>query len=87
MTVGVKQGPVSGNADHGWHKIMTAIANALLTAVGNGGITVASLPASPTMGQRNFVTDANATTFLSVVAGGGTNHVPVVYDGTHWVIG
>jgi hypothetical protein len=32
-------------------------------------------------------TDANATTFLSTVAGGGANKVPVVSGGTNWLIG
>ncbi len=36
---------------------------------------------------RSFVTDANATTFNSVVAGGGSNAVPVFSDGTAWRIG
>lgn len=51
--------------------------------------TVASLPAAATAGAgaRAFVTDANATTFLSTVAGGGANKVPVVSDGTNWLIG
>ncbi len=38
-------------------------------------------------GARSFVTDANATTFASVVAGGGSNGVPVYSDGTDWRIG
>lgn len=51
--------------------------------------TVAGLPAAATAGAgaRAFVTDANATTFLSVVAGGGANAVPVVSNGTNWLIG
>jgi hypothetical protein len=50
---------------------------------------VASLPSAATAGggTRSFVTDATATTFLSVVAGGGTNKVPVISDGTNWLIG
>jgi hypothetical protein len=53
-----------------------------------GGTTVANLPAAATAGTgaRSFVTDANATTFLSTVAGGGSNRVPVVSDGTNWLI-
>ena len=49
---------------------------------------VASLPAAATAGAgaRAFVTDATATTFLSTVAGGGANKVPVVSDGTNWLI-
>lgn len=51
--------------------------------------TVAALPAAATAaaGARMFVTDANATTFASVVAGGGANTVPVYSDGTNWRIG
>lgn len=52
-----------------------------------GPSTVSALPASPAQGDRAFVTDATATTFLSTVAGGGSDKVPVVYDGTNWVIG
>lgn len=51
--------------------------------------TVTSLPSAATAGAgaRAFVTDATATTFLSTVAGGGANKVPVVSDGTNWLIG
>lgn len=38
-------------------------------------------------GQRRSVTDATATTFFSVVVGGGANHVPITCDGTNWRIG
>lgn len=50
--------------------------------------TVGTLPSatgSPYM--KAFVSDANATTFNSVVAGGGANKVPVFSDGTNWRIG
>ncbi len=50
--------------------------------------TVAALPAASVgAGSRAFVTDANATTFASIVAGGGANGVPVYSDGTSWRIG
>jgi hypothetical protein len=51
--------------------------------------TVADLPTGADMGfgARTFVTDANATTFRSVVAGGGANTVPVYWDGSDWRIG
>ena len=49
--------------------------------------TVASLPSGVAAGSRCFVTDANATTYNSTVAGGGSNKVPVVYDGAAWKIG
>ena len=52
-------------------------------------VTVASLQSASTAGEgaRAFVTDANATTFASVVAGSGSNNVPVYSDGTDWRIG
>jgi hypothetical protein len=48
---------------------------------------VAALPAVGVVGRRAFVTDAMATTFQSIVAGEGTNKVPVFDDGTNWRIG
>lgn len=52
-------------------------------------VLVAGLPAAATAGAgaRAFVTDATATTFYSVVAGGGSNAVSVTSDGTNWLIG
>ncbi len=52
-------------------------------------VIVSALPVSPGDGARAFVTDATATTFASIVAGLGGNHVPVYYDGgtSHWRIG
>ena len=52
-------------------------------------VMVASLPSVSTVpfGYRQMVTDATATTFASIVAGGGSNVVPVYSDGTHWRIG
>lgn len=54
-----------------------------------GVTTVSGLPSAATVGAgtRAFVTDANATTFASTVAGGGANNVPVYSDGTNWKIG
>lgn len=54
-----------------------------------GTTTVSGLPSASTAGAgaRAMVTDANATTFLTTVAGGGSNIVPVVSDGTNWKIG
>lgn len=49
---------------------------------------VADLPAAADWDcARAFVTDANATTFASIVAGGGANKVPVYSDGVNWRIG
>jgi len=52
-------------------------------------VTVANLPSAATAGAgaRATVSDANATTFNSVVAGSGANTVPVFSDGTAWRIG
>lgn len=52
-------------------------------------VTVANLPSAATAGAgaRATVSDANATTFNSVVAGGGANTVPVFSDGSAWRIG
>lgn len=52
-------------------------------------LTVATLPVAATVGAgaRAFVSDANATTFASIVAGGGANNIPVYCDGTNWRIG
>ncbi len=55
----------------------------------NTAVNVSALPAPGTVGPgaRHFVGDANATTFGSVVAGGGSSAVPVYSDGTDWRIG
>lgn len=57
----------------------------------HNAVTVANLPASPVEGMLAFVSDSNAATFLAglglVVAGGGSTHCPVFYDGTNWRIG
>lgn len=50
-------------------------------------VAVADLPTTLPAGTRHFVNDANATTFHSIVAGSGSNFVPVFYDGTNWRIG
>jgi hypothetical protein len=49
---------------------------------------VSALPTQPyRAGARRFANDASATTFASIVAGGGANFVPVYSDGTNWRIG
>jgi hypothetical protein len=54
-----------------------------------GSFTVATLPSAATAGAgaRAYVTDANATTFNTIVAGGGANKIPVTSDGANWKIG
>lgn len=67
---------------------MRQAANAVNDLIGRTQFvgTVAQLPTGAA-GMRGFVTDANASTFNSVVAGGGANKVPVFHDGTSWRIG
>lgn len=61
----------------------------LIGYVPTAPVAVAALPAAAAalQGARAFVTDANAATFLTTVAAGGANKVPVVCDGTVWKIG
>ena len=70
--------------------IWNVLQNSFLFGQGSltvGVSTVSGLPTDATQGDRRTVTDANATTFASVVAGGGTDIVPVYFDGTDWRIG
>jgi hypothetical protein len=63
---------------------------ARIARIGTGTAQLVSqLPAANTAGAgaRGFVTDATASTFYSVVAGGGSIGVPVFSDGTNWRIG
>lgn len=57
--------------------------------LGTGAVAVASLPTcnAANEGSKYAVTNATVTTFASVVAGGGSNHVPVYCNGTNWIIG
>ena len=67
----------------------TAGADISTRTIKTTALTVATLPSAATRGagSRSFVTDANAATFATVVAGGGSNAVPVYSDGTDWRIG
>jgi hypothetical protein len=49
------------------------------------GYTVGTLPASPTTGDRTYVTDATSCTFLGSVTGGGSTFCPVIYNGSAWL--
>lgn len=65
---------------------LTSTANFSTTkTIKAGAYTVSTLP-TPSTGMRCYVTDSTATTFYSIVAGGGANVVPVFYNGTNWVI-
>jgi hypothetical protein len=84
--------PPTGKSVTAWYeyfKTLDGAIRALLTAFGTGSKTVSTLPSAVTAGAgaRAFVTDANSTTFHATVAGGGANKVPVVSDGTNWLIG
>lgn len=66
--------------------------NGLPVSATVGPCNVASLPASPiaVQGLRGMATDSTATLAAglgNIVAGLGTNIVPVYYDGTNWRIG
>ncbi len=50
----------------------------------SNGYTVATLPAGA-VGQRAYVTDALAPTFLGTLTGGGSVVTPVFHNGTAWV--
>jgi hypothetical protein len=51
--------------------------------------TVANLAGIPNVqtGHRAFVTDCNTAVFNAPVAAGGSNKVPVFYNGTGWMVG
>ena len=77
-------------ADGAGNLFITGDASRNITVTGwlrTSHVAVGSLPAAGNAGARSFVTDATATTFASVVAGGGANGVPVYDDGTNWRIG
>jgi hypothetical protein len=79
--------PSGGAINLGASASVDASGNATAHTVGTATYTVATLPTAGTAGRRAFVTDANATTFQTIVAGGGTNKVPVFDDATNWRIG
>ena len=49
-------------------------------------VTVANLPGTPVTGMLAIVSDANATTARSTVAGGGANQVLVMRTAANWII-
>lgn len=84
--------PKTGKIAIDWYrpiKALFAALGAIIVQYGTGSTVVASLPPAADAGAnaRAFVTDATATTFHSTVVGGGSNKVPVVSDGTNWLIG
>ena len=92
MAVSDKPGtvtPTPGAKAQEWFFRASIALNWLLGRAPYSPCTVAELPGAAAVGagSRGFVTDANATTFASIVAGGGSNGVPVYCDGTDWRIG
>jgi hypothetical protein len=85
-------------ATPGWRFLQNeSTTSATLTAAGaltltktvqTGVSTVSGLSTCNTAakGTRSFVTDANATTFHTTAAGGGSNNMAVVCDGTNWYL-
>lgn len=52
--------------------------------------TFATLPTAPLINTRTFISDGSVVAlgnFGTIAAGGGSNKVPVYYDGTNWRIG
>jgi len=80
---------ITGGAMNGTPVGGTTPAAGSFTTVKTASVTVGALPAAGTVGAgaRYFVTDATATTFNSIVGGGGANGVPVFCDGASWRIG
>ena len=71
-------------------RLYTRVNEALASVPGNPTPLPAAnlpLPTAALLGSRGFVSDATATTFDSIVAGGGTHPVPVFCDGSVWRIG
>src|SRR5688572_5533677 len=82
----------NGQVSRAWYEYLVQLDNRMrrsMAGVGAAAVTVATLPSASDLGAgaTAFVTDANATTFHNTVAGGGSNKVPVVSDGTNWLIG
>ena len=59
----------------GTHKRVTLVA-----------VTFAGLPSPPVEGMLASITDGSSATWGATVAGGGTNHVLVRYNGTNWTV-
>jgi hypothetical protein len=102
LAVGSKDGAAAGTTAYGCHLMFVpgaaspdwdVVAFSGAPAGGGAGAPVVTIvanlsaPATAGMGARAFVTDAIATTFYSIVAGGGISGVPVFSDGTNWRIG
>lgn len=77
----------NGGAAVNWGAGTKQIFSTLPASMGaRNGYTVATLPAG-VVGQRAFVTDATAPTFLGALTGGGAIVTPVFRNATIWVAG
>ncbi len=102
--LGFTQGSIVYCGADGWFALPPGIAGQVLQTGGAGAnpqwamaasappTTVAGLPALPADGTRAFVTDSSvvaAGNFGAIVAGSGSSHAPVYYDGgsSQWRIG
>lgn len=100
--LGATEGDILYRDAAGWQVLGPGIAGQVLVTngaaaapswgVGSSATTFAGLPATPSDGQRGFITDgsvAAAGNFGTAAAGGGANHVPVYWNGalTSWRIG
>jgi hypothetical protein len=61
-------------------------ANFKAGTVATNGYTVATLPAG-TIGQRAYVTDATGRMLDGTITGGGTEVLPVFFNGSTWILG
>ncbi len=49
------------------------------------GYTFVTLPASPVVGMRTYITDGGTPTYGGNASGGGSNKLPVFYNGSNWI--
>lgn len=48
--------------------------------------TYATLPATPTLYMETIVKDSTTNLLGATIAGGGTNIVKAMYNGSHWIV-
>ena len=49
------------------------------------GYTFTGLPAGPVTGMRTYITDGGTPTYGGNASGGGSNKLPVFYNGSNWI--
>lgn len=88
-TSGVTNAIIGKDYTHGYQYPAGVLDNTSVVDYSGLSYTVGGLPAASSVpaGTRLFVTNATATTFHSIAAGGGSNAIAVVSDGTNWLIG